>query len=115
MKIWNKIFFGLGIIPYCFILPILTFYFHAGKILGHLPSYNQPDPKTLEIYATYSPVVNLTTLTWFYSFVIWLVISIIYLIIFRKNIYWKPLKLSAVGQLIALGIVFSGILEWYID
>lgn len=28
----------------------MTFYFKAGQVLGHAPSYNNPDPKELDIY-----------------------------------------------------------------
>ena len=115
MKYWRFVFWLLGIFPIGFGISILSFYFHAGLILGRLPHYNQPDPKELDIYGNYSPFVNWTLEIWFWSFLIWLIISILYLIITRKEINWRPILISGTTQMWAILIFFSPVLEWYVD
>jgi len=115
MRIWKIIFYLLGIIPWFFIVPLITFYFHARKILGYFPHYNNPDPKNLNIYSDYSPFINWSFGIWFYTFFVWFLLTIIYLIIYRKKIKWSPMILACIGNIIGLLLVFSKIFEWYID
>ena len=115
MKIWKIIFYVFGTIPWFFIVPLMTFYFHARKILGHFPRYNFPDPKELNIYSDYSPFIGWSGGVWFYSFIVWFLLTIIYLAIYRKNIKWVPIIFAFIGNIIALLLVFSGIFEWYMD
>ena len=100
MKYWNIIFCILGILPLGFVIPILLFYFHAGQLLGRLPRYNQPDPKELDIYSDYSPLVDLTGKIWLISFPVWLILTITYLIFRRKHIQWTPIAISGALQLL---------------
>lgn len=115
MKYWKSAFIGLGILPITFAISILAFYIHAGQILGRLPSYNQPDPKQLEIYANYSPFVDWTAEIWLWSFPVWFLMTIVYLIIKRKNNNWTPIIISGIGQILGILIFFSRIMEWYAD
>ena len=115
MKYWNIIFCILGILPLGFVIPILLFYFHAGQLLGRLPRYNQPDPKELDIYSDYSPLVDLTGKIWLISFPVWLILTITYLIFRRKHIQWTPIAISGALQLLGIIILLSGIFQWYID
>ena len=114
-KRWKAFLWILGILPIGFISSILTFYFHAGQILGRLPHYNMPDPKELSIYADYSPFINFGLGIWLISFPIWLIFIIAYLIIQRKSINWLPIIIGGIIQIIAIRILFSGIIEWYAD
>ena len=115
MKIWKTTFYMLAIIPWTFIGPLLAFYIHAGQVLGHSPTYNQPDPKELAIYADYEPFVHWTATVWLYTFMCWMLLAVIYLVAERKNIVWAPVIVSGVGQLAAVFLLLSGIFEWYID
>jgi len=115
MKIWKIIFYLLGTIPWFFIVSLITFYFHAEKILGYFPRYYFPDPKELSIYSNYSPFINCSFGIWFYSFFVWLFVTIIYLIINRKKINWHFVIFAFIGNIISLILVFSKIFEWYID
>ena len=115
MIIWRIIFYILGIIPWFFIVSLMTFYFHATKILGYLPRYNMPDPKELNIYSDYSSFIYWSLGIWFYAFLVWLLLTIIYLIVYRKNIKWNPVIFASIGNIIALLLVFSGIFEWFVD
>ncbi len=115
MKYWKLAFLVLGILPLTFATSILSFYFHAGQILGRLPSYNTPDPKDLEIYSDYSPIIDLLGQIWAYSFIVWIIVSIVYMIIKRNKINFKPIIISAIGQIIVLIIFFSEIIKWYAD
>ena len=115
MKNWKIIFYILAIIPWTFIVSLLTFYFKAGEVLGHFPSYNQPDPKELSIYKDFSPIVNWTAGVWIYSFLAWLLMAIVYVALKRKNTEWKPIIVSGIGQFCGMLLLFSGITEWYMD
>jgi hypothetical protein len=115
MKNWKTYFYILGSIPLIFSISLLTFYFHAGLILGRLPRYNQPDPKELEIYFDYHPIINLTFIIWIYSFIIWLILTVVYLIAKRKQILWKPIIISALGQVYGISLFLSEIMVWYAD
>lgn len=115
MKSWKTYFYVLVTFPLIFSISLLTFYFHAGLILGRLPSYNQPDPKELGIYFYYHPIINLTGNIWILSFIIWLLSTVVYLIWKREKINWKPVIISILGQVWAILIVLSGIIEWYAD
>jgi len=115
MKIWKIIFYVLGTIPWFFIVPLMTFYFHAKKILGYFPRYNLPDPKELNIYSDYSPLINCFGSIWFYSFFAWLLLTINYFAIYRKNIKWVPIIFAFIGNIIGVLLFLSGILEWYFD
>jgi len=115
MSYWKITLLTLGIIPFGFIVSLLAFYFHAARVLGHPPSYNHPDPKSLSIYAAYAPWVDLAANLWFYSFFFWLAAIVFYFIRYRKNISWKPVCFSAFGQFVAILLFLSRIFEWYID
>ncbi|RED48189.1 hypothetical protein [Seonamhaeicola aphaedonensis] len=115
MKSWKTYFYVLGIIPIIFSVSLLTFYFHAGLILGRLPRYNQPDPKELEIYFFYEPIINFTGNIWVFSLAFWLLSSVVYIILKRKQIVWKPILISALGQFCAISLFLSGVIEWFAD
>ena len=115
MKIWKTIFYVLAIIPWTFIVSLMTFYFKAGQVLGHAPTYNNPDPKELEIYKVYAPYVDWTAEVWLYSILVWFALTIIYLITMRRRIEWTPLIISGTGQIFGVLLLLSGIFEWYID
>ena len=115
MKIWKTIFYFLGVIPWTFIVSLMTFYFKAGQVLGHAPKYSNPDPKELDIYKYYAPYINWTAGIWLCSIVVWFILTIIYLIIMRKRIEWTPIIISGTGQFFAILLLLSGIFEWYID
>ena len=101
--------------PWFFIVSLMTFYFHAGKILGDLPRYNMPDPKVLSIYSDYSSFIYCSLGVWFYSFIVWLLLTIIYLAINRKKIDWYSVIFAFMGNIISLILCFSGIFEWFVD
>lgn len=111
-KILKKLIYIGGLLPLTFLIPLLSFYFHAGIILGHFPSYNNPDPKQLAPYEFYENIISITGNIWVVSFPIWLILLIIYSIKIRKN--FKSVITTAI-QLLTVGILFSGILEWYAD
>lgn len=115
MKNWKIYFYGLGTIPIVWSISLLTFYIHSGLILGRLPRYNQPDPKELIIYSDYYSIINLIGNFWIYSLILWLVLIAVYLIAKSKPIIWKPIIISALGQICAISLILSGIGEWYAD
>ena len=105
----------LGLMPFGFALSLSAFYIHATNILGYFPRYNQPDPKELDIYICYEPVISLAGNLWICSVPIWLFLIAGYLIISRKNINWTPFVFSLIGQCCAILLFLSGIMEWFAD
>ncbi len=115
MKTWNRIFYGLGIIPWIYIIPLLAFYFHAWIELGRFPYYNNPDPKDLEIYHYYGVISFPAIFITGYAFLSWIFLSIIYFIVKRKQLIWKPWIFSFLSQFLLLLILNSKITEWFLD
>ena len=115
MKFFQIIIYILGFIPLGFIISIFTFYFHVAIILKKLPVYNQPDPKELDIYSNYNPIIYLATKIWFYTIIFWFLAVIIYAIGEKREIKWKSIGLTGLVQLIGILIMFSEIFEWYVD
>ncbi len=98
-----------------FTISITSFYIHASSILGHFPTYNNPDPKELDIYEVYQPIISFSAQVWFYSFFLWLILLIIYLFKTKRNFNKKTVITSLVFQSIPFLIFFSKIFEWYMD
>ena len=115
MKIWKSIFYILAVTPWLFIISLMAFYIHAGRILDRPPNYNQPDPKELSIYYDYAPYIDFFASIWICSLMLWVVVSIIYLIVNRKKIEWLPLVMSGRGHFFGFLLLLSGIFEWYVD
>lgn len=115
MKAWKITFYILAITPWPFIGSLMAFYIHATKILGYGPSYDMPDRGTLAISRYYSPYIDYTGSVWIWSFMAWLTLGIAYLAIKRKQVEWRPVIVGAIGQFFAVCLLFSGIMEWYLD
>jgi H+/gluconate symporter-like permease len=115
MKTWKYIFYILGIIPYFWIISLLTFFLHSSIKLGYFPETYLPDPKDLDIHNFYSPFIDFFGQIWVLSFLLWIVLVITYIIIKRKNTNWKNIFYSAIGEILAISVVFSDINDWYCD
>ncbi|MES2617300.1 MAG: hypothetical protein V4613_05445 [Bacteroidota bacterium] len=115
MKIWKIIFYTLGVIPWSFIVTLMSFYYEAGNILGHAPTYDNPDPGELSIYKNYAPYIDFTAEVWLYSLILWIILCIVYIIAKRKEIQWTPIVISGIGQFWGIRLLFSDIFVWYID
>ncbi|NJX16519.1 hypothetical protein [Tamlana crocina] len=115
MKYLKRIIYLVTIPAIGFSITLLTFYFHAGIVLGKLPKYNQPDPKTLEFYENYEMLISFFGNLWVITALLWLLLALIYLFKNRKNIFWKPIVISAFAQGLAIAILFSEITEWFAD
>lgn len=79
MKILKLLFYSMGVLPLGYVVSLLAFYFHAKRVLGYAPAPGQPDPKELAIYSVYDPFISWTFGKWFYSFLVWVILLIIYL------------------------------------
>jgi hypothetical protein len=115
MKYWKIELLVLGLIPFGFTISLLAFYFHAGKLLGHLPSYDNPDPKDIAVYGFYQPIIITSFNIACYAFCAWLASVIVYLVVNRKQIAWLYLLGSATGPVIAFLLLRSDIFEWFLD
>jgi hypothetical protein len=87
----------------------------AYKVLGHMPIYNHPDPKTLAFYERYAPVITGYGNLWLMSLIPWLLLAIMTLYITRRKILWQPVVLGAIGHTIALVLFAGSLMEWFAD
>jgi hypothetical protein len=115
MKSLKTFYFITGMIPWSFTISLLVFYFHACIILGHLPSYNHPDPKELSVYTFYSPIIDGAMFALFGGFILWLIFSVVALIIKQRRLFVNRMMLYALCYLIAFILFYSGISGWYAD
>jgi len=118
MNFASSVLRALGLPPLGFISSLLTFYIHAAIILGKFPVYGNPDPKTLDIYAFYSPLIHGTLAIWLYSIPVALILSIGYAtsaIMNRGSITWDPLIKVTLIHLLAIALFISSIAEWFAD
>lgn len=115
LNFWKIGFVTTGLVPIGFIVSLLTFYYHASRILGRFPVYNQPDPKELDIYNKYSGIIYSCSNIWIISFLVLILMIFIYWIIKRKQTDWKLIGFSSIGHVIAVLLLFSGIMEWFVD
>jgi hypothetical protein len=104
-----------GISSLGYICSILTFYFHARSIVGHFPTYGYPDPKELHIYDAYDKFISPAFGIWVICFLSWILLTICYVVISKKNLTTKHILFSAAGHMVAILITLSQIFEWYVD
>ena len=115
MKFLKIACYTLSFIPIIFIGVLTSFYFKAEKILGYFPKYNKPDPKTLDIYSSYSPIINFTTGMWIFSLLTWVLLTVICILFNSKVSDWKPIIICGLVQCLGVFFFLSGIMEWYAD
>lgn len=120
MKEKSRLLFRIGFIlfilsPLPFITSLLAFDYHATRILGRSPSYDNPDPKNLHIYNSYEPVISVSAEYWLFSLLAFIPFIIIYSVINRKNPKWSWLLPSVLTNLFGIMIFTSSIMEWFID
>jgi len=115
MNKWNKVFLGLNMIPYTFVIPLFIFFFHASIILGRFPQYANPDPKVLTIYKAYGPIINFCLFFWFYTLIVVVLYIIFYLLKNYKQLNWKPIIYTAINFGLMVTIIKSSVFEWFID
>lgn len=115
MKVLKAAIYILGLTSFFFTVPLFKLYFHAKDILGYFPSYNKPDSGTLKITGAYAPYINAGLLIWGISLIVWFFLSIIFLILTRKNIEIKPVLAGLICHSLGVLAFISGIVEWYLD
>lgn len=115
MKYW-KIAFGACIaIPIATMALISIFYFHAWSVLGRVPTYSNPDPKQMDLFTYYGPFADTGLILTVGSFLLWILLAILYPLIKRKQRNWKLVISSGLVQALTFIFVASDIFEWYID
>lgn len=115
LNYWKIGFITNGILPLGFIISLMTFYFHASRILGRFPTYNQPDPQKLDIYKHYSGFIYRSGNIWILSLLVLIIMITAYWIVKRKRTNWRLVGLSSIGHLVAIILFLSGIMEWFAD
>ncbi len=114
-KYWKIVFYGAGFFPLTFIITIFTFYFHTAAILNHLPIPSLNDPKNLEIYSFYSPIIYFFFFITGYLIPVWILVSIIYLIKHFREPFWRPWVVASLIYLFAIGLIFTDVISWFLD
>jgi hypothetical protein len=115
MKIWKIIFYSFSAFPLLFILSLSAFYIHSASILGHFPSYRNPEPANIYVYNYYSPVILVGFISSMYSFALWLVLIIIHLLISKDKQVNTAKIISGAAYLLAYLLMFSRAFGWYLD
>ncbi|NVK28065.1 MAG: hypothetical protein HWE14_08475 [Flavobacteriia bacterium] len=106
----------LSILPLGLVVNIFTFYFHTAYLLGHLPTYNNPDPKSLGIHSYYDgPQFAVFLIALVISLWSWPIAFVGYAITHRKAPNWRLLILSILGYGSIFLLMYSGAMEWYLD
>lgn len=104
-----------GYMPYLFIFSLFFFYFHTAILLGKLPEPSINDPKNFSIYNFYEPIIVLSLEVMFYTFGIWIFLSIY----FDRKYSFEIIKLHYIliflGYLFSLLLFCSNILTWFAD
>lgn len=115
MKLLKIVTFITGISSLAFIIPVFLFYYHAKRILGYFPYYNNPDPKTLPFEKNYEPYINYGFIFWGLCLLLWLITSIALMLINRNKIIYKPILPGIFFHLLSINLLFSDIMEWIFD
>lgn len=115
LNYWKIGFITNGLLPFGSIISLISFYFHASRILGRFPRYNQPDPKELDIYKHYSGILNSSCIIWIFSLLALIIMVMAYLIVKRRGINWRLIGLNSIGHLTAIILFLSKIMEWFAD
>lgn len=114
---YNSLFLIIGAIPFlCFFL-LNLFYFHSAIIVGHLPTYDNPDPKELSFYEFYSFIIFILMNLSFYIFLPWIVFAIYHCIRFRKYLSknWKAIVFPIVTYSLLILEFFTEKIGWLMD
>lgn len=116
MKIWKLLFYILGSLPLGYTISLMAFYLHAKQVLGYTPAAGLPDPKELNIYSDYHPFIHWIGEIWLYSFLVWVILIIIYLGKYgRETLISAPVIFSCIGQFCGIDMFLSDISVWYMD
>lgn len=115
MKNIKNIIIIWGYLPYTFVITLLVFYFHVGLLIGELPQVSVNDPKNFEIYQYYSPIINLSLNLMFYTFALWIFLSIYFDREFNFKINRKHFVLIFSGYIFSIILFFSNIMTWFVD
>ncbi len=113
---FDKGVFSLSaIIPCALLLSVIAFYLHACFVLGHNPTFANPDPKDLKLYSIYWVIINPLLFIWGLIFFIWLIALIIFLQTNSGKDYSKKIIPISVGHIFCIALFFSPIMDWYLD
>ena len=118
-RVLDWVFWGLSGLPLLCLCIWLSFPIRARIVLGHWPSYNYPDPKTLG-FDIHHGIVYLTLFSFFYSFLVFPLVCLIHW--HRLGDPETPHWLGVIGFLITFCVglfLFQadpwGFGEWFAD
>jgi hypothetical protein len=114
-NIHMSLIYFLGAVPWVYNVSLTAFYVQASLILKRFPEIDDPDPKSFDIYYTYSKIIGKSGDYWVLSLLFWLVLCILYCFqSYNNNINRRRVIVSSVGHIYALILLFS-IMRWYVD
>ena len=103
---------GYGLWPYVLLVFLVLFWLYACCVLGHIPTYNNPDPKVLRLYIYISPVIKASFLTIVFSLLVIPMLIIIQLTL--KPFGWRRFIISQAGYVMHF-ITFMAMGAWLLD
>ncbi len=111
-----KVFYTVStIIAWTFSLSLILIYLQATCILGHFPSYGAPDPKSFSFYDTYESIITMIGNVWLITFILWIIFTSIFLYSHHTYLKSKVFMFGLCGQILVAFVLFSRIVEWWID
>jgi len=114
-KKYNIKLYSLVILPLISIIGLISFYFHAALLIGHMPFPSLDDPKNLSIYHFYAPIIILSSSTNIFCFFIWLLPAIVYNLNRKNRVIWQLIFTIIVLQIFVVCLSLSDIAIWFGD
>ncbi len=114
-NLYNILLYATAFPAIIWSISITTYYVKAAIEVGHLPSYNNPDPKIFSYHTFFSDIIESALVLWVLIFLIWLLVIGIHVYNEKRNLNKKSIIISGVFQLIGFSVLFSEMFEWFVD
>jgi hypothetical protein len=112
---WKFVLSVFALAPFLHTLFLFAFYLHSTIELGYFPKYDNPDPKQMQFYDVYEPIIIASGNIWLMSIILWIPLVLIYWIKFKNKTNWKPVIFALFSFLLAIISIFTSITEWFAD
>ena len=98
--------------PYILLGGCVVFWMYACAVLGHIPTFSNPDPKALPLFWIAEPIATASFVTFFLSFLFMPALLIIQITL--QPFAWRTFLVSHIGYLLHfIGMFLIG--EWLFD
>lgn len=115
-RIYDKVKLGFALVPFIVLAVFYTFVLWVWIKVGHLPHYNFPDPKTIEISSIYSIVKRIIDLL--VIVICFELVTSIFFLLKSKLIWDNKLLIFFTGLFLMILLISfdpSHLFEWFVD